>query len=138
MARRRGVRVSTLRFAGAGVDVELRAAGGVTRDQFAALDGDVEHVRLAREGGVRRRRFARVIAGVLAPLRHCGVAADLTRINEMIVAANEPSGAIERHRTSASARESIGRWRSDLSPATQERCNALFADSLKFFGYHAA
>jgi hypothetical protein len=39
------------------------------------------------------------------------------------------------HRTSAAASGSIGRWRSELDDSMQERCNRVFSDYLRTFGY---
>jgi hypothetical protein len=87
-------------------------------------------------------RYEDLVADPRASLRsilaHVGVDAAPTTINDMIAAANEPSVAIDHHRTTATAAESVGRWRIDLSPETRERCNALYGNSLKFFGYDPA
>jgi hypothetical protein len=40
-----------------------------------------------------------------------------------------------RHKTSASAMTSIGRWRRDLDPSLQAVCRAAFSDVLQGFGY---
>ncbi len=42
---------------------------------------------------------------------------------------------LEQRRTSRSAHESIGRWKHDLSPESQEKVNFIFKDFLQSFGY---
>ena len=39
------------------------------------------------------------------------------------------------HQTASNPRASIGRWRADLPPALQAKCQEVFADVLKEFGY---
>jgi hypothetical protein len=55
-----------------------------------------------------------------------------------MIAPLAPSPEMEAHRTSASPRRSIGRWRDDLAPELQDACNEAFGDALAAFGYDSA
>ncbi|MDY6805890.1 MAG: sulfotransferase [Cyanobacteriota bacterium] len=56
-------------------------------------------------------------------------------IAKMISKASEDSAYTGWHKTSSSAKDSIGRWRQDLDPSLQKVCNKVLADSLREFGY---
>jgi Sulfotransferase family len=66
-------------------------------------------------------------------LAYLGLAREPEIINGMIEGANQLDTS--EHRTSASVEESIGRWKTDLSPEEQEACELAFGDSLTAFGY---
>jgi hypothetical protein len=68
-------------------------------------------------------------------LDYIGVDATLSTIRAMLRQANEPDPLLQQHRTSRSERESIGRWKRDLSPELQEVVNAVFREHLEAFGY---
>jgi hypothetical protein len=68
-------------------------------------------------------------------LDYIGVDATLSTIGAMLRQANEPDPLLQQHRTSRSERESIGRWKRDLSPELQEVVNAMFREHLEAFGY---
>jgi hypothetical protein len=68
-------------------------------------------------------------------LDYIGVDATLSTIRAMLRQANKPDPLLQQHRTSRSERESIGRWKRDLSPELQEVVNAMFREHLEAFGY---
>jgi hypothetical protein len=68
-------------------------------------------------------------------LDYIGVDATLSTIRAMLRQANKPDPLLQQHRTSRSERESIGRWKRDLSPELQEVVNAVFREHLEAFGY---
>jgi hypothetical protein len=68
-------------------------------------------------------------------LDYIGVDATLSTIGAILRQANEPDPLLQQHRTSRSERESIGRWKRDLSPELQEVVNAVFREHLEAFGY---
>jgi hypothetical protein len=55
----------------------------------------------------------------------------------MVASITERSEQSEGYRTSASAEDSIGRWRRDLSPAIARAAEQAFAPALAEFGYQA-
>jgi len=56
-------------------------------------------------------------------------------IDGMLQRAMLDTPELQAHRTSSDALASIGRWRSDLDPATQQLCDTAFGDALAEFGY---
>jgi len=53
----------------------------------------------------------------------------------MVARASEENENSRRHRTSAGAGASLGRWRESLAPSVQAVCNEAYADVLQQFGY---
>ena len=70
-----------------------------------------------------------------ATLADIGMDASDATIAAMIEHAANLVPEAEHHRTSADPARSIGRWRTDLSPALRETCTRVFADVLHEFGY---
>jgi len=56
-------------------------------------------------------------------------------IAQMQATAQADSDTLQAHRTSTSIAASIGRWRTDLSPALQQICHEVLAGPLHAFGY---
>ena len=52
--------------------------------------------------------------------------------------ADRPLPGMERHRTTATPRASIGRWREDLDPVLAERCERVLGDAIAALGYPVA
>jgi hypothetical protein len=71
-------------------------------------------------------------------LEYLDLEATPQRVRRMIEVAAQDSSAWIEHRTSPSVHASIGRWRRDLGPATQDLCQELFVDALREFGYEHA
>ena len=68
-------------------------------------------------------------------LAYLGLDASATTIDGMLSRASEETPELRRHQTSQTPAASIGRWRSDLSPALQAVAHDAFADLLTEFGY---
>ncbi|WP_448574225.1 sulfotransferase family protein [Trichothermofontia sp.] len=56
-------------------------------------------------------------------------------IAQMQTQAQADSESLQSHRTSTTIATSIGRWRTDLSPALQTLCHEVLASPLQAFGY---
>ncbi len=59
-------------------------------------------------------------------------------VEAMLASAGEALPGMDRHRTTATAAASIGRWREDLEPALAERCEAVLGDAIAALGYASA
>ena len=68
-------------------------------------------------------------------LKYLGLPADQGRIDEMIRRASADTPVLQHHRTTPSARESVGRWRRDLSSQLQAICEDAVGATLAEFGY---
>jgi hypothetical protein len=68
-------------------------------------------------------------------LNYLGLPADNAQIDEMISHASADTPDLQFHRTAPSLRESVGRWRRDLSPEMQAICQEAFGAALADFGY---
>jgi hypothetical protein len=67
---------------------------------------------------------------------YLGLASDPATLEQMTEGFSYGKNAAgETHGTSLSARESIGRWRTDLDPALVAACEDAFADAFETFGY---
>jgi hypothetical protein len=67
---------------------------------------------------------------------YVGVDSSPAAVAYVLSAAATRNLELERfHRTSASARESIGRWKTDLSPSLQRACSEALGEALESFGY---
>jgi len=74
-----------------------------------------------------------------AALRYLGLDDDPGLVERMIRQATELRPDVQKdHQTSAGPRESVGRWRRDLSPALLAVCQESFGDVLRAFGYEDA
>ena len=73
-----------------------------------------------------------VLAGVL---RYLELDDSAATIAGMVDRASEENENSRRHRTSAGADASLGRWRQSLSPSVQAVSNEVYADVLQEFGY---
>jgi hypothetical protein len=58
-------------------------------------------------------------------------------IDRMLQGDSENTPVLNRHRTIADPRASIGRWQKDLDPSLQALCQELLGDVLQEFGYMA-
>jgi hypothetical protein len=72
---------------------------------------------------------------IASVLEYVGVERDDAVVDAMLRSASEQSHWTERHRTTADARASIGRWRHDLSPDLQAVCERALGPVLEEFGY---
>lgn len=70
-------------------------------------------------------------------LRYLGLDATPAAGRTLLESASAPDAEIQRHRTTSDEKQSIGRWRRDLSPDLQTVVNDVFRDSLRTFGYAA-
>jgi hypothetical protein len=70
-----------------------------------------------------------------ATLGYLGLDASAETVDAMAAGLEQGPSEMEAHMTAASARESIGRWRSDLEPALREACEQALAPALDRFGY---
>lgn len=68
-------------------------------------------------------------------LAQLGIEASDATLTSMIDRAAHLVPEAEQHRTSADPARSIGRWRTDLSPALRDLCTKTFANVLQEFGY---
>ena len=69
-------------------------------------------------------------------LNYLGLASDSLTVQRVLRSQPERATILQgRHRTSASATTSIGRWRYDLDPSLQAVCQEAFGDVLEGFGY---
>lgn len=68
-------------------------------------------------------------------LEHLDLSADADTIGALTAAAAVPSAGMAEHRTSADAKASVGRWRTELDPAVVAACEREFAEALREFGY---
>jgi hypothetical protein len=68
-------------------------------------------------------------------LEHVEVDAGTRTIADVLAGAREEVEGMAFHRTTASAADSIDRWRRDLDPERAERVSAVFADTLGALGY---
>jgi hypothetical protein len=67
---------------------------------------------------------------------YADVADDDVTVEQVMRRASELSAVTrERHMTAGGGRESVGRWRSELSPALARAANEAFGDALEVFGY---
>jgi hypothetical protein len=64
-----------------------------------------------------------------------GLDAHSELIADLLARASAETADSAAHRTSPTAGESIGRWRSELSPGQRETFRAAFGDLLEEFGY---
>jgi hypothetical protein len=106
------------------------------------LGADIANLRREYHTRVDRALLVRYEELLLNPehelkriLDYIGVDATLSTIRAMLRQANKPDPLLQQHRTSRSERESIGRWKRDLSPELQEVVNAVFREHLEAFGY---
>jgi len=74
---------------------------------------------------------------VAALVAYLGVGDAPAARDAMVASIAERSEQSEGYRTSASAEDSIGRWRRDLSPAIARAAEQAFAPALAEFGYQA-
>jgi Sulfotransferase family len=72
---------------------------------------------------------------VRAMLEHLELTATPDTIAAMLAALDEPKS--EGHRTIRDSGQTIGRWRSDLTPEVQEACAHALGPALREFGYSA-
>jgi hypothetical protein len=72
---------------------------------------------------------------VRAMLEHLELEATPDTIEAMLAALDEPKS--EGHRTIRDSGQTIGRWRSDLTPEVQEACAQALGPALREFGYSA-
>ena len=68
-------------------------------------------------------------------LAYLGLEAGEALVGRMIDQAQQPIPEAAEHRTSADPERSIGRWRTDLSPALRDVCARAFGEVLRGFGY---
>lgn len=73
------------------------------------------------------------VATVSSALDYVGIAGDVELVKEIITKARTVDRDV--HRTSASAKSSIGRWQHDLPRAFRNRCDQAFAEALDALGY---
>ena len=66
-------------------------------------------------------------------LEHLELSAPPGTIEAMLAALDEPKS--EGHRTIRDAADTVGRWRSDLTPEVQEACAQALGPALRQFGY---
>lgn len=119
--------------------------------EAAASDADFirAHLRLAVErlfqhwrGRVGAAYLLRYEDLILHPhralrelLTYVGVDASSSTVDGMLARTTEESVELREHRTSTTARDSIGRWQRDLSLELQAICAETFADLLPVLGY---
>jgi hypothetical protein len=75
---------------------------------------------------------------VQALLGHLGLDAGAAAVAPMLASLQSRDGGSEGHRTVADPRESIGRWRNDLSEEVAAACAEALGPSLETFGYEPA
>lgn len=68
-------------------------------------------------------------------LKFLGLNHDISTVEKILEQASEDNEQLKGHRTSASPKESIGRWKSYLNPNLQQICNEVFSEALLEFGY---
>jgi Sulfotransferase family len=68
-------------------------------------------------------------------LRYLDLDATEDELERMLAAGTENSEWQAIHRTTATATDSVGRWRTDLSPELIETCESEFGEALETFGY---
>jgi hypothetical protein len=118
-------------------------AGAASDQHFVQ---NLRHFARDLEGSWRRRRgtahLVRYEDLILAPeqtvaglIAYLGVEDSPSANRAMVTSLNLRDEGSEIYRTTPSPRESIGRWRSDLSPAVREECDRVFAPVLELFGY---
>lgn len=119
----------------------------------AEVDSDLDYVRERLAGGVldlahawrERAEWAHVVRYedlVLRPretlrslLGYLDLDANDDQIERMLAAGAKKSERQSMHRTTATASDSVGRWRTDLSPELAEACESAFGEALETFGY---
>jgi hypothetical protein len=72
---------------------------------------------------------------VAALLSYLDLDAASEMIKEVLHRASKDTPAFDRHKISLDPGASIGRWRNDLDPSTQRRCQELLGEVLAEFGY---
>ena len=71
-------------------------------------------------------------------LAYLDVASDEATVQEVLTTARSLTpDAQAQHSTSASAGDSVGRWRQEMEPALQEASHEAFSDLLSAFGYES-
>lgn len=100
-------------------------------DVCAAWRRRADHAHLLRYEDLVRDP----VETVRRALEYLDLEATPSLVRRMVDVAGQDTATWSRHRTSPDALASIGRWRRDLPPATQELCQELFADALREFGY---
>ena len=68
-------------------------------------------------------------------LRYLEADCGASTVEAMLVALGEEMPELAEHTTSADAKASIGRWRTDLDDGLQRACEASFGRALEVFGY---
>ena len=96
----------------------------------------------------RRRERARLVryedlmtdprATLAGVLEYLGLDARDAAVEAMLASADRSLPGMERHRTTATPRASIGRWREDLDPVLAERCERVLGDAIAALGYPVA
>ena len=77
-------------------------------------------------------------ATLAAVLEYLDLDAGAGAVQAMLSSAGRSLPEMEQHRTTASPRASIGRWRQDLDPALAEQCERVLGDAIAALGYPAA
>jgi len=70
-------------------------------------------------------------------LTYLGLDASPGTVAGMLERASQDNEQMQRHRTSESPAQSIGRWKRDLTPELQESARSVLGDVLKTLGYEA-
>ena len=70
-------------------------------------------------------------------LRYLRLDASAGMVKGIMERAAQDTAQMQRHRTSAGAAQSIGRWKRDLSPETQASAREVLGDVLERLGYEA-
>lgn len=66
---------------------------------------------------------------------YLGVDSSPKCVEAVLRAASVDNKEMQEHRTVTDITKSVGRWRRDLSPAMRKKCNAVFGDFMRRFGY---